>query len=205
MLISKHAVAREYVGVVAKTASLMGPGDLHALKGLGHTMMEVAPIAVPLAALAAQGIGAVISKMTEASRKAGAYKTMMDQNPHLADKPSEDVQRYFNTLHRLNPELAGDPTVAASFVNNMVQMNNPMNPHAALFEQARQLSALKRPEPGHFGKDLSDVVLRMGDASKKDKSEGLRHDLGVQQRYNRMLKSHVQKMRRGAAHAPETT
>lgn len=202
MLISKHAIAREYVGVVAKTAAFTGPGDMQRLKALGHTAMEVAPIAVPLATLAAQGIGAVISKMTEASRKAGAYKQMMDQNPHLADKPTEDVQRYFNTLHRLNPELAGDPTVAASFVNNMVSMNNPVNPHAALFEQARQLSALKRPEPGHFGKDLSDVILRMGDAAKKDKSEGLRHDLGVQQRYNRMLKGHVQKLRRGASPVP---
>jgi len=205
MLISKHASAREYVGVVAKTSALVGPGDLQHLKGLGRTMMEVAPIAVPLATLAAQGIGAVISKMTEATRKADAYKTMMAQNPHLHDRNAEDVQRYFNTLHRLNPELANDPTVAASFVNNMATMNNPTNPHAALFEQARQLSALKRPEPGHFGKDLSDVILRMGDASKKDKSEGLRHDLNVSQRHNRMLKSHVQRMRRNASSStPET-
>lgn len=204
MQLSKHVLARGYIDTMSKTAAI-NPEIVQSLKGLGHTAMEVAPIAVPLATMAVQGIGAVISKMTEASRKAQAFKSMMDENPHLARHDATDVQRYFNTLHRLNPELAGDPTVAASFVNNMASLNRPDMPHPALFEQARQLSALRKPDQGSFGKDFSDVVMRMGDAARKGQSEEMKgrmgemaHDLKVQQRYNSMLKSHAQSLRRRA-------
>lgn len=170
-MLSKHAAAGAYVGVLAKTA--MSPADVDAMKGFGKTLLEVAPTAIPVATLAAQGIGAVITKMTEASRRANAYKAMVEQNPHLlaGNRPPEDVQRYFNTLHRFNPELASDPFVAASFVNDRLQQSTPMAPHFGLYEQAKQLAAMKKPEPKHtFGKDLRELAGTMlTEQTKRDR------------------------------------
>lgn len=203
---------------MAKTAAFFGPGDGERALQFGKTLVEFGAVAVPLATLTAQGISAAAAKMTEASRKAQAFKSMMQENPHLYDRNQDDVQRYFNTLHRLNPELATDPTVAASFVNNMAAMNRPDMPHAPIYEQARQLSAMKRPEksPG-FGAQLSDTLGRMGESIKKDRTEqmkgqlgGMQLDLRMQQdatrdqmRRNEILKRYAQTMKSRAqkAHA----
>lgn len=179
MQISKHRAAQPYLGTVEKTADFFGPGDGRRALELGKSLLEVGSVAVPIATVMAQGISMAAQKMTEASRKATAYKSMLQENPHLSDQTVDPVltQRYFNTLYRLNPELATDPMVAASFVNNMVRTNNPSMPHAGLFEQARQLADLKAKSApragGSFGKDLSAEMLRLGTMVRQDKSDAL--------------------------------
>lgn len=220
MQLSKHVAAAPYVAVMAKTAAMFGPGDGRRALELGKSIVEIGAVAVPLATLAASGISAAMQKMTEASRKAEAYKRMMQENPHLHDRDAVVVQRYFNTLHGLNPELASDPTVAASFVNNMAAMNNPMMPHQSIWGEARQLAGMKRPEKGPgFGAQLSDTLGRMGDSIKKDRTEQLKGQLSEQahghaidmrmqqdsmrdqQRRNEILKRYAGTMKRKAQQA----
>lgn len=54
-------------------------------------------------------------------QKAQSYKTMISENPQLAQADPGLVQKAFNTLHRFNPEYAGDPLVAGTFVQNVVE------------------------------------------------------------------------------------
>lgn len=44
------------------------------------------------------------------------YKNMLAEDPDLARMPAKDVQKAFSVLHRFSPDLASDPTVAASWV-----------------------------------------------------------------------------------------
>lgn len=214
--LSKHVAATPYVGVMAKTAAIFGPESGQKALQFGKTLVEFGSVAVPLATLAASGIAAAASKLTEASRKATAYKSMMQENPHLHDRDAIVVQRYFNTLYRLNPDLANDPTVAASFVNNMAAMNNPMMPHQSIWGEARQLAGMKRPEKGPgFGDQLSDTLSRMGESIKKDRTEQLKGQLGDQakgfasqqdslrdqQRRNEILKRYATSMKNRAQKA----
>ncbi len=180
MQVSKHAAARAYAGVLGqtKTAAMFTPETGQRALSLGKSLVEVGSVAVPIATLMAQGISLAAQKMTEASRKAKAYKQMMQENPHLLSHDQDLVQRYFNTLYRLNPTLAGDPTVAASFVNNQVRMSNPGAPHAAIYEQARQLYDPKSQQQQTYGKDLSAEIIRMGTMLRQDKSKELQGHVG---------------------------
>lgn len=181
MRFSKHAAAAPFVAVLqqTKTASLPAPGPTtgQRLLSLGKSAIEVGSVAVPIAALMAQGVSIAAQKMTEASRKANAYKQMVAENPHIGEHDPSLSQRYFNTLYRLNPTLATDPTVAASFVNNMVRVNNPTHPHAALFEQASKLYDPKAGPQTSFGKDLSAEMLRMGTMLRQDKTKDLQESI----------------------------
>ncbi len=224
--ISKHPAALPYLGVMSKTAAFFGPGDGQRALEAGKKLVEFGAVAVPLMTLAASGISAAHAKMTEASRKANAFKSMVGENPHLTELPADLTQRYFNTLYRLNPELAHDPTVAASFVNNMVQQNNPVQPHAALYPAARELfsAGQKGQRPGtSFGAQLGETLGRLGEGIKRDRTEqyknmlteerdrhradteGMRTDLRIQQEAlreqqtrNKTLKNFAQQMKRKA-------
>lgn len=141
MRISKHAAAAPYLGVVAKTAAVPA-GEMHHLYDAAYKGLTLAAVGLPLITATAMGASALYKKMTEANRKADHFKTMLNQNPHLRDRDPVLVQRYFNTLHNMNPDMAKDPTVAASFVNNMAMTgNDPRTPHRDLFAQALQLQA----------------------------------------------------------------
>lgn len=223
--ISKHRAAAPYLAVMVKTsASFIGPGDGQRVLGLGRTLLEAGAVAVPLATLAATGISAAYEKMTAASRKAQAFKTMVDQNPHLHDHPADLTQRYFNTLYTLNPELAHDPTVAASFVNNLAAQNNPVMPHAQVFGMAKDLAGMRgAPKPPGFMPTLDAAIARLADRSRQgqiekmrdqltSQSEAHREELGsmrtdlrrtqdsmrTEQTRNKILKSYAQKMKHKA-------
>lgn len=53
--------------------------------------------------------------------KSRNYKAMLEANPDLREAPADRVQRAFSTLHRLNPEFSGDPTVAGAYVRREAQ------------------------------------------------------------------------------------
>lgn len=62
--------------------------------------------------------------------KSRYYSSMLEQNPDLREAPAERVQRAFSTLHRLNPEFSGDPTVAGAYVRSQAQLDLPQwNPN----------------------------------------------------------------------------
>lgn len=141
MQISKHAAARPYLSTMLKSAGvwdsvakqLPTEKSLEAIKSMGM----IAAVALPVVTSSVGVATHLYDKMTEASRKAQAFKGMLSENPHLQAHDQVVVQRYFNTLHNLNPQLANDPTVAASFVNNLVMTGtNPAMPHRDLYAKA---------------------------------------------------------------------
>lgn len=181
MHISQHAAALPYVEVVAKTANDMALAGNAAWKAL-----QVAAVAIPLVTATTVGAQAVYERMTAASRKATAFKNMMRENPHLNAESRDPVlvQRYFNTLHNLNPQLASDPTVAASFVNNMVMTGtNPSTPHRDVYAQA--LAMQQRGGAGGRGGNpgleaatgISEALLGTHKILNDEKMERMKFDL----------------------------
>lgn len=171
---SKHASAVPFIDRVASPGARAVAGEA-LWKG-----MQIAAVGLPLVTATAAGVAGVMEKMTAASRKAQAYKGMLGENPHLQDKDQVLVQKYFNTLHNLNPGLANDPTVAASFVNNMVMTNNPATPHRDIYMQALQLQRGGGPGSGGGGVDhLQNISRAFGDVHRglaADKTDAMRSD-----------------------------
>lgn len=86
-----------------------------------------AGLGMGIATTALGGIGlALAGDMYDAARrgitKTRDYKRMMAANPDLKDKPAAEIQTIFSTLHRLNPDFAGDAYVAGSFVRDHSEM-----------------------------------------------------------------------------------
>ena len=136
MTVSRHKAASAFTSELAKVANpVPSAGDV------GMKYLQLAALALPVAAAGSHLVSSVYDKMTAASRQAGAFKAMMEQNPHLHDRDKTMVQRYFNTLYHVNPHLAHEPTIAASYVNNMLTTSDPAKgfgtqPHRDIFQTA---------------------------------------------------------------------
>ena len=51
------------------------------------------------------------------------FRNMLEENPDLkAPSKAAKVKATFSTLHRLNPEFAGDPRVAGSYVRQSIEI-----------------------------------------------------------------------------------
>lgn len=179
-MLSKHANAAAAVPFMDRIASPAARAVAGEALWKG---MQIAATGLPLIAATAAGVSGVVEKMTAANRKAQAYKSMMVENPHLQDRDPTLVQKYFNTLHNLNPTLATDPTVAASFVNNMVMTNNPATPHRDIYMQALQLQRGGGPGGGGGATDhLQNISKAFADVHRglaADKTDALRADLAA--------------------------
>lgn len=172
MKVSKHPLAQAYNTELQKVANAVPPVPPGApslmdtsLKALG-----LASMVVPLVGATAAGASAIYDKMTAASRKANAFKAMVEQNPHLlADRDQATVQRYFNTLHHVNPGLAMEPTIAASYVNNMLTTSDPARgyqPHRDIFTTALSASGKGGPPAPGFGESMMGIGKELGSLHK---------------------------------------
>jgi hypothetical protein len=80
------------------------------------------------------------------------FKNMMKENPDLKDLKPKEVQNAFAALHKFNPEFAGDPTVAGSFVRrqaslgefDLKQLTDLVGARKNLTD-AKKLQAISRP------------------------------------------------------------
>ena len=136
MPVSKHSAAQAYIAELTKLAN---PVPTPGMADAAMKALQLSALALPLAAAGGHLISTVYAKMTAASHKANAFKSMMEQNPHLHDRDQATVQRYFNTLYHVNPHLAHEPTIAASYVNNMLTTSDPakaMQPHRDVYQTA---------------------------------------------------------------------
>lgn len=53
-----------------------------------------------------------------------SFDNMLKVNPELKKKPKNEVKQLFGVLHRVAPGLAGNPTIAASFVHNQMALES---------------------------------------------------------------------------------
>lgn len=88
-------------------------GQFGGALGLGVASAVGAGIATSLAGDAMDAVKRGITKTRN-------YRGMLRENPDLQKHPmgAKAVQGVFSTLHRFNPEFAGDPLVAGTFVRN---------------------------------------------------------------------------------------
>jgi hypothetical protein len=111
----------EELGVIMEKAAF----DWKALQGRAGTGLAGVGTGVLTTALGGIGL-ALAGDMYDASRRAifktRNYKRMLAANPDLKEKPAQQVQSIFSTLHRINPEFSGDPVIAGSFVRNHVDI-----------------------------------------------------------------------------------
>ena len=136
MPVSKHPAAQTYAAELTKIAN---PAPNASAGDAAMKALQLSALALPVLAAGGHLASVVYGKMTAASTKANAFKAMMEQNPHLHDREQVMVQRYFNTLYHVNPHLAHEPTIAASYVNNMLTTSDPakaMQPHRDIFQTA---------------------------------------------------------------------
>lgn len=156
-MISKHRLAAPYTKVANAVPTNAGFADT-ALK-----MTMAAAAALPLVAATGAGASALYQHMTAASRKAQAFKSMLDQNPQLNTHNQATVQKYYNTLHHVNPQLAADPTIAASYVMNLLNTSDPETaavPHRDVFSNA--LNASGRGGGGAAAPSGFDHLMNIG-------------------------------------------
>jgi hypothetical protein len=92
-----------------------------ALKTVGYGTLGTAMLAAPAMALAAgwEAGGDIWDKALGAWDRVRGYQKMMKANPELEEQDETKVRSAYSTLHRFNPEMAGDPFVSGSFVKQV--------------------------------------------------------------------------------------
>lgn len=137
------------------------PGIGNAAKRVGSNPVFQAGVAVPVATAGVDmGINA-IGKIMGAKRKAKSYQEMMAESPQLRRMPEDRVRKYYNTLHRFNPDMASDPITSAGWVlNAMRQGDDVINPHQAFATSFNDMAKMKRleDEKGTYFRDTVDRV-----------------------------------------------
>jgi hypothetical protein len=179
MQVSKHPAASAYTKIASKTANLMGPIQSPSSPGLSLPQ-QAALMAAPLVVGKAIDLGiAAVQKVRDAASKGRAFKDMLDVNPHLQGGDAVTVQRYFNTLYRMNPDFAQDPVVAGSFVANQLSMHTPNRPHSGMFDAAQKLVQSNRGGYGgpSAGDQITKYLLDVQGAASKDVVKGLQGQL----------------------------
>lgn len=134
-------------------------------------VQQAALMAAPMVVGKAIDLGiAAVQKVRDAANKSRSYREMLEVNPHLHTEDAVQVQRYFNTMHRLNPDFASDPIVAGSFIANQLSMSTPHRPHAGMFEGAKQLAGINRGG-GHgpsAGEGIQKYLMDLQGAASKN-------------------------------------
>mgnify|MGYP006995600251 CR=1 FL=1 len=142
-----------------------GPGWLSALQGIGKKVA----IGAGIMGLGTAGIAAGTAGYHKI-RESGRFKAMLADNPDLKKSPQGETRRLFKTLYRLSPNLAGDPTVAGTFVRRTMNLGQGVDIDTA----SRITKANKDMSSNHtdiLGKIMSTGSAAMGIGSAMGKGD----------------------------------
>jgi hypothetical protein len=78
--------------------------------------------------VAATAANEAYGAIKDAITRARGFKALMAHNPELAKQDRLKVQKLYNTLHTVSPDLAQDPLVANSWVNRMMYQEEYIDP-----------------------------------------------------------------------------
>jgi hypothetical protein len=133
-------------------SGLSNPGRMGA--ALGRGAMGAA------GALAVGGGVAAAGAIYDAATKSRDFRAMLEVNPDVAAKHEEDprlVNRMFSTLRTFNPQFSKDPTVAGSYVRQM--MEDPVHAGGKVVETLNFRDKMRSP--------MGDMVTRAALGGKK--------------------------------------
>lgn len=139
----------------------------------------IAAVAAPFAAVGADAGAKAIGNLFAAKQKSRAFKTMMQENPHLKPRDATNTQRYFNTLWTTNREMAKDPIVAGSFVYNQHGQSDEGHPHRGILEGAAGMARMRAdmlkgaPPPGMVGRRVESTLQNFVGAVQAGKQQRL--------------------------------
>lgn len=141
------------------------------------------------AGVAAAGIG--VSKGYDAIKdriqKPRAFKGMLGGSPGLKKMDQKAVQMTFNSLYALNPEMAKDPLISASFVERHVGKAEGMSAGAFIDPQTAHLVQKGRP------RELESPIMRaFSTAGASSIAESMRSKPGKED-YGREARMHEYK------------
>lgn len=142
-IMKKAMSAAEVAGDVAEEAPGWGA---RAAQGFNKLPKAVRWGAGAMAAGVALNLGGDLYEAAKRGLTKGRhYKKMLEANPDLRGKAKTPfVRRHFNTLHRFNPEYAGDPNVAGSYVRqNMEMATDDLNGIHALVKARRDVQSAR--------------------------------------------------------------
>lgn len=134
---SKHALARSAMKVAepswgqAFQKAKMSPEFLGAVGSAG-------------VGLGVTGIMAAGAKLKEMYDRNKSFKEMLSLTPALREANQDDVKRYFNSLHRMNPHFMNDPMIAGAHVHRVIESQQSLGgagqPAMALATMAGELA-----------------------------------------------------------------
>lgn len=128
-------------GLMAAAAPAMGRATFgQTVKGMG----QLAGAAM-LVGAGVKGLEKAYEYAAGAVTRARGYKGMVEANPQLKKMDRVQVERAYNTLHRFNPEMAGDPLVAGSFVRRAAEMGTVSPQDMGQLAGARDRAKGKQP------------------------------------------------------------
>jgi hypothetical protein len=113
--VRKSPFRDEIVGRIDGILKTAGFGEMAGKAALGAGLAVGAGIAHSLA-------GDIYDSLKRGITKGRNYQAMMSANRDLGEHPAEKVHQVFGTLHTFNPEFAGDPHVAGSFVRQQLTL-----------------------------------------------------------------------------------
>jgi len=164
-------------------------------KAMGHAW-DIAPMAAGAAVLGGAfglarkigetGVGAARDKI----EKARAYKTMIEENPHLQNVDPSVSQKAFNTLYRFNPQYAADPLVAGTFVRNVADQERLDIGTVNSLVQARRNLADRGNAPDYvataqgMGKAIGEHQKALGASEKRERDAELARARQAEQNVN---------------------
>lgn len=116
----RDEITEDISGIMQKGAAFMKTAGFGREFGMGVASSVGAGIAESLAGDAMDAIKRGLTKTLH-------YRSMLRENPDLKMHPmgAHAVQGVFSTLHKFNPEFAGDPLVAGTFVRNHLESADP--------------------------------------------------------------------------------
>lgn len=132
------------------------PGNLGQLAGRGLVNAGAAAAGAGAVALGTHGA----QVLYDAATKARDFRSMLEQNPDLAQKQQEEpklVNQMFSTLRTFNPAFTRDPVVAGSYVRQMVE--NPMHAGGIAVEALQYRDKTKN----QLGDQVTRAVFKRGE------------------------------------------
>jgi hypothetical protein len=92
-------------------------------KGLGRMGRNIGMLALlgGGVGLGLKGVDVVSRALTDPLDKAKGRKRMLKVNPELKKENKKDLNRYYDTLFRFSPAVAGDPLAAGAWMKRALQ------------------------------------------------------------------------------------
>ena len=196
----------EIVGEISSLAKKASQPGLLSRMGSSFGSAAAGIGAAAAASVAYSLAGDMYDALKRGITKSRNYRSMLQEHPDLRELPVQDVQRAFSTLHRFNPEFAGDPTVAAQFVRQNATLQEPnIKGLTELVGARKNLHEVKKlPIPGRVpwetAQEKKHRQLQMQSIEQQLLQRGEQHPLQIEQLKQQIEQAPEEHKRRGESH-----